>query len=209
MPVIVLQSTENLLVNPSHADSFVVGRNTHHLWSHQLNLVTPPGPNIIPEVMASLEKNHWVGQMASGPHDYARYSSLGKGGLKLLLHTLGDAQGAMVVWVKAGHCLQQEQKAVLLDCLDALALPNESYLGNLSSSGAGGSSLGGSSVMSDEGYGGSFEEHEGDTITALDNGGQGQPRIEAGMGKGEVEGQEMSAAAIEEAFAAMLLRDKG
>ena len=155
--------------------------------------------------------------MASGPHDYARYSSLGKSGLRMLLHTLGDAQGAMVVWVKAGHCLQQEHKAVLLDCLDALALPNEAYLGNVLSSGAGGSSLAGSSIMSDDGFG-SFEENERDLIAAVqvqDKGIQGQPRLRQGSGPGlgqggeEGEGQEMSAAAIDEAFAAMLLRDKG
>jgi pimeloyl-ACP methyl ester carboxylesterase len=37
VPVIVLQSTENLLVSPTHVDAFVSGRTTHHLFSHQVS----------------------------------------------------------------------------------------------------------------------------------------------------------------------------
>ncbi|CAM9255759.1 unnamed protein product, partial [Ectocarpus fasciculatus] len=40
VPVIILQSTENSLVNASNVDSFLIGRTTKHLWSHQLNAVS-------------------------------------------------------------------------------------------------------------------------------------------------------------------------
>ena len=38
IPIILLQSTENTLVNASNVDSFLVGRNSKHLWSHMLNI---------------------------------------------------------------------------------------------------------------------------------------------------------------------------
>ena len=40
IPLVILQSTENLLVNASNVDSFLTGRATKHLWSHQLNLLS-------------------------------------------------------------------------------------------------------------------------------------------------------------------------
>ena len=73
VPVVILQSTENLLVNPSHVDSLVVGRATSHLWSHQLNSAPPPGPAIAPDLVPSLlDRVQWVGNTARGPEDYAR-----------------------------------------------------------------------------------------------------------------------------------------
>jgi hypothetical protein len=38
VPIIILQSTENLLVNASNVDSFLIGRTSKHLWSHMLNI---------------------------------------------------------------------------------------------------------------------------------------------------------------------------
>ena len=35
IPLIVVQSTENLLVSPANVDPFLKGRNVTHLWSHQ------------------------------------------------------------------------------------------------------------------------------------------------------------------------------
>lgn len=39
IPIIVLQSTENLLVNASNVDPFITNRRARHLWSHQQNVV--------------------------------------------------------------------------------------------------------------------------------------------------------------------------
>ena len=71
--------------------------------------------------------------MSTGPQDYARYSTLGKGGLKMVLHTLSNPVGACVVWCKAGHCLVQENKPAVMDLLDCLACPTTDYVGDVHS----------------------------------------------------------------------------
>ena len=40
VPLIILQSTENQLINASNVDPFIVNRKARHLWSHQQNVVT-------------------------------------------------------------------------------------------------------------------------------------------------------------------------
>jgi len=132
VPVVVLQSTENLLVNPSHVDAFVAGRQTGHLWSHQLNSAPAPGPAIAPDLVPPPpDRVHWVGTTAKGVDDYARCSALGPHGLRLLLQSVAEPDGAFVLWARAGHCVQQEAKAVLLDLLDALARPSEDHVGEV------------------------------------------------------------------------------
>lgn len=41
VPVVVVQSTEDMLVNAANVDPFIEGRETSHLWSHQLHLNAP------------------------------------------------------------------------------------------------------------------------------------------------------------------------
>jgi hypothetical protein len=103
----------------------------------QLNLTQTPDPGPTPATS-------WVGRTATGPHDYPRHSALGPAGLRLLLGVVNDPKGALVVWVKAGHCVQQEGRAVLLDLLDALARPSAEYVGDvfLGGAGAGGTGAG-------------------------------------------------------------------
>eukprot|EP01041_Mallomonas_annulata_P003889 gene3889-7762_t len=123
IPIILLQSTDNLLVNAANVDPFLAGRRAKHLWSHQLNLL---GESVVGgDVTSPL----WVGRRSSGPADYGRSSILGKSGLRMLLQTTSDPRGAFVMWVKAGHVIQQENKTALLDLLDALACPKEEYYG--------------------------------------------------------------------------------
>ena len=129
IPVVILQSTENLLVNASNVDSFLTGRGTKHLWSHQLNLLSAAALSQALDTTA-----HWVGKMSSGPHDYAKYSILGKPGLRMLLEVMGNPRGAFVMWTRTGHCLQQENKTAVLDLLDVLAMPSEEYVGELGAS---------------------------------------------------------------------------
>ena len=82
-PVIILQSTENMLVNASNVDTFLVGRKAKHLWSHQQNVLSE---QMVARAADPLSR--WVGKMSSGPDDYAKYSTLGSLGLRLLLGAL-------------------------------------------------------------------------------------------------------------------------
>jgi len=120
IPVIVVQSTEDLLVNSSNVDPFITGRNTKHLWSHQLN--------ILPE-QSNDRLGGWVGKLSSGPADYQRFSILGKVGVRMVLDTLKNPRGAFVLWNRSGHAIYQENKTVLLDLIDLLACPTDAYCG--------------------------------------------------------------------------------
>jgi pimeloyl-ACP methyl ester carboxylesterase len=124
VPVIILQSTENMLVNASNVDGFLGGRVVKHLWSHQQNVVTPEAL-----VTASDFNATWVGKLCNGPADYAKFSLLGRTGLKMLLDCMENPRGAFVMWTRAGHAIQQENKTAVLDLLDALACPMEGYYG--------------------------------------------------------------------------------
>ena len=72
VPVILLQSTENALVNASNVDNFLVGRKAKHLWSHQQNVLSEQA---VAKALDPLSR--WVGKMSSGPVDYQKYSVLG------------------------------------------------------------------------------------------------------------------------------------
>jgi hypothetical protein len=81
IPVIVLQATENMLINASNVDTFLTGRKAKHLWSHQQNVLSET------KVSKSLDPlSRWVGKMSSGPHDYASYSILGNTHTHTLTH---------------------------------------------------------------------------------------------------------------------------
>jgi alpha-beta hydrolase superfamily lysophospholipase len=124
VPVVVLQSTENSLVNASNVDSFLQGRNCKHLWSHMLNV---PSDALVAQ---SVEFGaNWVGKMSSGPEDYHKYSTLGKPGLKMLLESLRSPRGAFAMWTRSGHVVHQEYKAAVLDLFDVLACPTDAYVG--------------------------------------------------------------------------------
>lgn len=100
VPLIAMQSTENVFVNASNVDSLLEGRNASHVWSHQLNLNLPEDQNC-----------------------YSTQS------LESLLGALNRKRGAMVVFVRAGHALQQESKRSVVDLLDVLACPTPAYTG--------------------------------------------------------------------------------
>ena len=124
VPVIMLQATENGLVNASNVDSFLVGRHSKHLWSHMLNV---PSENLRHHAVDVTAQ--WVGKMSKGPDDYHRYSTLGKSGLKMLLECLRNPRGAFAMWTRTGHAVHQEYKGALLDLLDVLACPTDDYIG--------------------------------------------------------------------------------
>jgi hypothetical protein len=125
IPLIILQSTENTLVNASNVDAFLVGRNAKHLWSHQQNPISESIINNADDVNAS----PWVGTLSNKPDNYAKCSVLGKNGLRMVLDTLKNTKGAFVMWIRSGHAVQQESKQSVLDLLDALVCPTEEYFG--------------------------------------------------------------------------------
>jgi len=124
VPVIMLQSTENTLVNASNVDSFLYGRNSKHLWSHMLNI---PSETLLASVADSTAL--WVGKLSTGPVDYHKCSSLGRSGLKMVLESLRSPRGAFCMWTRTGHAVAQEYKAALLDLIDVLACPTDEYVG--------------------------------------------------------------------------------
>ncbi len=124
VPVICLQSTENMLVNAANVDPFLVGRNSKNLWSHQLNILSESALSKAQDVTAL-----WVGKRSSGPEDYSKFSLLGRNGLTMLLDAVRNPRAGMVIWTRSGHNLIQENKTAMLDLLDALACPMEAYYG--------------------------------------------------------------------------------
>lgn len=124
VPVIVLQSTENSLVNASNVDSFLQGRTCKHLWSHMLNV-----PSEAMQAHAVDIGGQWVGKMSAGPEDYHKYSTLGRAGLKMILESLRSPRGAFAMWTRSGHIVHQEYKAAVLDLIDVLACPTDAYVG--------------------------------------------------------------------------------
>jgi hypothetical protein len=99
LPIILLQSTENLLVDASNVDPFVRGRSVTHVWSHEMR------------------------PSAGG----ARV--LGIGGPTALVRALSSRNGALVAWVRAGHEVRQEMKPVIEGIIEALAVPTPEALG--------------------------------------------------------------------------------
>ena len=93
IPTVVLQSTDNLLVNASNVDPFLDSRAANHLWSHEIKMENPESR-----------------------------SCYGSRGVQLLTETLGRPYGAFVAWTKGGHELRQENKRVVVDLLDTLAM---------------------------------------------------------------------------------------
>lgn len=124
VPIIIMQSTENTLVSAANVDPFLAGRNTKHLWSHQLNVISESA-----QQHAADPTGGWVGKRATGTEDYARYSILGKQGLHMLIDTLKNPRGAFVMWARSGHAVQQENKAAIMDLFDVLVSPTEEYTG--------------------------------------------------------------------------------
>lgn len=125
VPLIILQSTENALVNASNVDSFLIGRHARHLWSHQQN----PISDYVIKNASDVHALPWVGMLSSKPETYAKCSVLGKGGLRMILDTLKNVKGAFVMWSRSGHCVYQESKQSFLDLMDALSCPSEEYFG--------------------------------------------------------------------------------
>lgn len=141
VPIILMQSTEDLLVNPANVDPFLRGRGTvHHFWSHEFKGQGGDG-----------SEGNGVGKAASGGAGKVVTSSAtsssplvsssvyGRKGLTDILRALSKPMGTFVVWVRSGHEVRQEAKAALIDLLDVLAKPTPEHVGIESSQVLGGS----------------------------------------------------------------------
>lgn len=123
VPIVLLQSTEDILVNPANVDPFLRGRtSTHHFWSHEFRDM---GGGVAPGGGTS---------GASGGDDDVRMPSgsgsvYGRKGLTDLLRALSSPRGTFVAWVRGGHEVRQEAKRAVVDLLDALARPTPEYAG--------------------------------------------------------------------------------
>ncbi|CAM9236976.1 unnamed protein product [Choristocarpus tenellus] len=97
LPLVLVQSTENLLISAANVDPFLEGRKPYHLWSHELQQHLEP----------------WEGK-----------TCLGSRGEKALAESISIGQrGAFVLWVKGGHEVRQERKRVVTDILGLLVAP--------------------------------------------------------------------------------------
>ncbi|CAN0307929.1 unnamed protein product, partial [Ectocarpus sp. 12 AP-2014] len=110
LPLVLVQSTDNVLINAANVDPFLEGRRPRHVWSHQLRLGG-----------ASAANN---GGNVAGNRGEGAVSCLGPGGELALFESLSaGAGGAFVAWVKGGHETRQECKRIVVDVLDLLAAP--------------------------------------------------------------------------------------
>ncbi|CAM9632139.1 unnamed protein product [Scytosiphon promiscuus] len=117
VPIVLLQSTEDVLVNPANVDPFLRGRSsTHHFWSHEFR----DGGGVV-----------GMGGDLDAPSiaPVSQSSVYGRKGLTDLLRALSKPRGTFVAWVRAGHEVCQEAKRAVIDLLDVLAKPTLRHTG--------------------------------------------------------------------------------
>lgn len=123
VPIVLLQSTEDILVNPANVDPFLRGRSsTRHFWSHEFRDMgggAAPGGGT-----SGASRGDDDVRMPSGSG-----SVYGRKGLTDLLRALSSPRGTFVAWVRGGHEVRQEAKRAVVDLLDALARPTPEYAG--------------------------------------------------------------------------------
>ncbi|CAN0252569.1 unnamed protein product, partial [Ectocarpus sp. 12 AP-2014] len=119
VPIVLLQSTEDMLVNPANVDPFLRGRSsTHHFWSHEFR-----DGRCCAGSDGELTSSAAAAEAAGGSSVY------GRKGLTDLLRALSRSRGTFVAWVRAGHEVCQEGKRAVIDLLDVLAKPTPTYTG--------------------------------------------------------------------------------
>eukprot|EP00903_Cladosiphon_okamuranus_P006198 g6095.t1 len=118
VPMVLLQSTEDVLVNPANVDPFLQGRNSiHHFWSHEFRNGGGNGGTF------------GDGEVSSAATAVSGSSVYGRKGLTDLLRALSKPRGTFVAWVRAGHEVCQEGKRAVIDLLDVLAKPVPEHAG--------------------------------------------------------------------------------
>lgn len=110
VPLILVQSTDDVLVSPANADPFLDGRSVRHLWSHE------EAGGASAHLNASTSGTTEAAEAAAAKWLTAR--SIGH-----LKETLRKPDGALVLWLKSGHEVRQEAKFNFLRLWKALADP--------------------------------------------------------------------------------------
>lgn len=117
VPIVLLQSTEDVLVNPANVDPFLRGRSsTRHFWSHEFR-----------DGGSDVGGGGDVDTSSVAP--VSQSSVYGRKGLTDLLRALSKPRGTFVAWVRAGHEVCQEGKRAVIDLLDVLAKPTPGHTG--------------------------------------------------------------------------------
>lgn len=120
VPIVLLQSTEDVLVNPANVDPFLRGRSsTRHFWSHEFRDGGGGG-----DVGGS---GGDADTLSTTPASQS--SVYGRKGVTDLLRALSKPRGTFVAWVRAGHEVRQERKRAVIDLLDVLAKPTPGHTG--------------------------------------------------------------------------------
>lgn len=129
MPLVLLQSTEDMLVNPANVDPFLRGRSSvHHFWSHEFRSGRGGGGATGSSATDGANPDGKTdGPLNDRSNTGVSGSVYGRKGLTDLLRALSRPRGAFVAWVRAGHEVRQEAKRAVLDLLDALAKPTPEY----------------------------------------------------------------------------------
>jgi hypothetical protein len=97
VPLIVVQSTEDVLVNASHVDAWIKGRPVAHVWSHQETNADKAQKVQVRRVLGKLDDD------ATGEGSTPMLAAAAK-------ERAAEAGGAVVVWINAGHEVRQEEK---------------------------------------------------------------------------------------------------
>ncbi|CAM9386908.1 unnamed protein product [Ectocarpus sp. 6 AP-2014] len=119
VPIVLLQSTEDMLVNPANVDPFLRGRSsTHHFWSHEFR-----------DGRSGAGSDSELTSSAAAAEAVRGSSVYGRKGLTDLLRAMSRPRGTFVAWVRAGHEVCQEGKRAVIDLLDVLAKPTPAYTG--------------------------------------------------------------------------------
>ncbi|CAN0433299.1 unnamed protein product, partial [Ectocarpus sp. 8 AP-2014] len=119
VPIVLLQSTEDMLVNPANVDPFLRGRSsTHHFWSHEFR-----------DGRSGAGSDSELTSSAAAAEAVRGSSVYGRKGLTDLLRAISRPRGTFVAWVRAGHEVCQEGKRAVIDLLDVLAKPTPAYTG--------------------------------------------------------------------------------
>jgi hypothetical protein len=113
LPLVLLQSTDDALVNASNVDAFLRGRVARHTWSHQLQLAAPW--QSVGGCLGADGRNALAATLSEGGGSSSTSSSSSSS----TSSTSGSSTkgGAFVLWAPGGHAVQQECKRAVTDLL--------------------------------------------------------------------------------------------
>jgi len=133
VPIVLIQSTENSLVNAKHVDAFLEGRKTAHVWSHQQKTSNGKLQKSVERQVAALlgrsvqeqqdmwqkrrtaQRNAQAGEDIDGNTDGSSPSKK------------NEAGEALVFWLPGGHEVCQESRDRMQNIFDVILGADASY----------------------------------------------------------------------------------